>query len=138
MTTKIHILSDTCGRPLRLRITLGKASDVALGFRLIEVRAARRRSPKRCVISIGSVRNVVCGRAVEHYAGMARMKRWPKMTANWALAMVHSRDGILHSFSERFKIRQSSLVAASSLGKWPRARRARRSFEFSASMALVV
>ena len=44
-------------------------------------------------------------RAFEHYAAMARMKRSPKMTANWALAMVHSRGGIFHSFSDRFKIR---------------------------------
>jgi DNA-binding Lrp family transcriptional regulator len=53
----------------------------------------------------GSVRNFVCGRAAEHYAAMALMKRSPKMTANCALAMVHSRGGILHSFSDRFKIR---------------------------------
>jgi hypothetical protein len=69
---------------------------------------------------------------------MARMKRSPKMTANCALAMDHSRGGIFHSFSARFKIRYSSLVAASSLGKWPLALTARRSFEFSASMAFVV
>ena len=53
----------------------------------------------------GTVRNFVCGRAVEHYAAMALMKRSPKMTANWALAMDHSRGGIFHSFSDRFKIR---------------------------------
>ena len=47
----------------------------------------------------------MCGRAVEHYAAMALMKRSPNRTANWALAMDHSRGGILHSFSERFKIR---------------------------------
>ena len=52
--------------------------------------------------------------------------------------MDHSRGGILHSFSERFKIRYNSLVAASSLGKWPLALTARLSFEFSASMAFVV
>ena len=34
----------------------------------------------------GTVRNFVCGRAVEHYACMALMKRSPKITANWALA----------------------------------------------------
>jgi hypothetical protein len=55
--------------------------------------------------SKGTVRNFVCGRAVEHYAAMALMKRSPKMTANWALAMDHSRGGIFHSFSDRFKIR---------------------------------
>ena len=53
----------------------------------------------------GTVRNFVCGRAVEHYAAMARMKRSPKMTANCALAIDHSRGGIFHSFSDRFKIR---------------------------------
>jgi hypothetical protein len=53
----------------------------------------------------GSVRNFVCGRADAHYAAMALMNRSPNMTANWALAMVHSRGGILHSFCDRFKIR---------------------------------
>lgn len=56
-------------------------------------------------IDEGTVRISVCGRAVEHYAAMALMKRSPNMTANWALAMVHSRGGIFHSFSDRFKIR---------------------------------
>lgn len=54
---------------------------------------------------IGTVRISVCGRAVEHHAAMALMKRSPKMTANRALAMVHSRGGIFPSFSDRFKIR---------------------------------
>ena len=56
----------------------------------------------------------------------------------WALAMHHSRAGIVHSFSERFKTRKSSFMAASSVGKWPLARTARRNFAFRASMALVV
>ncbi|EQA97205.1 hypothetical protein L286_23025 [Sphingobium sp. HDIP04] len=51
------------------------------------------------------VRNFVCGEAVDHQAVMALMKRSPKSTANWAFAMFHSRGGILHSFSDRFKIR---------------------------------
>ena len=66
------------------------------------------------------------------------MKRSPKRTANCALAIAHSRGGIFHSFSDRFKTRNSSFSAASSLGKCPLARTARRSFEFKASMALVV
>jgi hypothetical protein len=53
----------------------------------------------------GTVRISVCERAIERYAAMALMKRSPKMTANCAFAMDHSRGGILHSFSERFKIR---------------------------------
>src|SRR5271170_4693506 len=69
---------------------------------------------------------------------IARVNRSPKRTANWALAIHHSRGGMIHSFSERFKTRKSSFVAASSLGKCPRARTARRSLEFSASMAFVV
>ena len=48
---------------------------------------------------------------------IANVKRSPKRTANWALAMDHSRGGMIHCFSERFKTRKRSLVAASSLGK---------------------
>ena len=69
---------------------------------------------------------------------MARVKRSPKRTANCALAMHHSRGGMVHSFSDRFKTRKSSFVAASSLGKCPLALTARRSLELSASIALVV
>src|SRR3954468_15012955 len=54
---------------------------------------------------------------------MAEVKRSPNRTANCDLAMAHSRGGIIHSFSERFKTRKRSFVAASSLGKCPLARR---------------
>ena len=54
---------------------------------------------------MGTVRNFVCGEAVDHQAVMALMKRSPKSTANCAFAMFHSRGGIFHSFSDRFKIR---------------------------------
>ena len=50
---------------------------------------------------------------------MAEVKRSPNRTANCDLAMTHSRGGMIHSFSERFKTRKRSLVAASALGKWP-------------------
>src|SRR5205823_13064513 len=69
---------------------------------------------------------------------MAAVKRSPKRTANCDLAMDHSRGGMIHSFSDRFKTRKRSLVAASSVGKWPLALTARRSLAFSASMAFVV
>ena len=69
---------------------------------------------------------------------MALVKRSPKMTANWALAIDPLTAPIFHSFSERFKTRKRSFIAASSVGKCPRARTARRSLEFSASIALVV
>src|SRR4051812_2848759 len=86
----------------------------------------------------GPARNSVYGRAVEPQPAMAWVKRSPKRTANWALAIAHSRGGILHSFSARFKTRNSSFIAASSVGKWPLARTARRSLELSASIAFVV
>jgi hypothetical protein len=50
---------------------------------------------------------------------MAAVERSPKRTANWDLAMDHSRGGMIDSFSERLKTRKRSSVAASSLGKWP-------------------
>ena len=75
---------------------------------------------------------------VQYQAVIAFANRSPKMTAIWALAAVHSRGGIFQSFSARFKTRNRSFSAASSLGKCPLARTARRSFEFNASMALVV
>src|SRR4051812_24962685 len=54
----------------------------------------------------GSVRNSVCVRSVErHGQARALLKRWPNRTANWALAMAHSRAGILHSRSVLFKTR---------------------------------
>ena len=70
-----------------------------------------RRDPSRIVhplpeiLLAGTVRNSVKGRRVEHQAAMARVKRSPKMTANCALAMTHSRGPIFHAFSERFKTR---------------------------------
>jgi len=56
-------------------------------------------------VQCGSVGIFVCGRAVEHQPAMVLVKRSPKMTGNWAFAMVHLRGPILHSFSERFKTR---------------------------------
>jgi hypothetical protein len=79
----------------------------------------------------------VCGAANPAQA-IALAKRSPKRMANCALAMVHSRAGMVHSFSARFKTRKSSFSTASSVGKWPRARTARRSFAFKASIAFVV
>lgn len=61
----------------------------------------------------------------------------PKTTANWVFASNHSRGGRFHSSAAWFSTRDSSFMAASSLGKCPRVRTARRSLEFSASMAFV-
>jgi hypothetical protein len=59
------------------------------------------------------------------------------MIAIWALTAVHFRRGIFQSFSVRFKTRNNSFSAASSLGKCSLARTARRSLEFKALMAFV-
>lgn len=45
----------------------------------------------------------MCGRAVEH-SRHCPDEALAKDDSNWALAMVHSRGGIFHSFSDRFKI----------------------------------
>ena len=60
------------------------------------------------------------------------------MMANWVLASHHSRGGIFHVCATWRKTRYSSLIAASSVGKWPRVLTARRSFAFKASIAFVV
>ena len=65
-------------------------------------------------------------------------KRSPNMMANWVFASAHSRGGIFHSCTTWGKTRKISFVAASSLGKWPLARTARRSLAFKASIAFVV
>jgi transposase len=36
LTTKIHMLADTFGRPLRFRITPGQASDITSAPHLLE------------------------------------------------------------------------------------------------------
>ena len=61
----------------------------------------------------------------------------PKTTANWVLASNHSRGGRFHSSAALFKTKYSSFIAASSFGKCPLARTARRSLAFSASIAFV-
>ena len=60
------------------------------------------------------------------------------MTANCVFASAHSRGGRFHSAVARFKTKYNSFVAASSEGKCPLVLTARRSLEFSASMAFVV
>jgi hypothetical protein len=69
--------------------------------------------------------------------GQVMAKRSWKRMANCALAALHSLCGIFQSLDARFNTRKSSFSAASSWGKWPRARTARRSLALSDSMALV-
>ena len=81
-----------------------RTRDKAAALTFMKKTLKRHGSPE-AIRTDGTVRIFVCGRAVEHYAAMALMKRSPNMTANWALAMDHSLGGIFHSFSDRFKIR---------------------------------
>src|SRR5580704_12644598 len=60
------------------------------------------------------------------------------MMANWVLASHHSRGGIFHVCATWRKTRYSNLIAASSVGKCPLVRTARRSLAFKDSMAFVV
>ena len=54
------------------------------------------------------------------------------------LCLAHFRGGIFHVSTVWRKTGNSSFMTASSVGKWLRILTALRSFEFSASMALVV
>ena len=74
-------------------------------------------------------------RRVDHHVFT---KRSLNMMANCVFASAHSRGGRFHSAAAWFKTRYSNFVAASSEGKCPLVRTARRSLEFSASMAFVV
>jgi hypothetical protein len=58
--------------------------------------------------------------------------------ANQALPVRHPRDGRLNSSTARLTSSYGSFIAASTPGKWPRVRAARRSFEFKASITFVV
>ena len=80
-----------------------------------------------------TVRNFVWGGVDQVMA----KRSWKRM-ANCALAALHSFCGIFQSLDARFNTRKSSFSAASSCGKWPRARTARRSLALSDSIALVV
>ena len=59
------------------------------------------------------------------------------MTANCVLAAFHSRDAIFQFWLTSRKTKNSSLDAASSLGKWPRTRTALRKRLCRLSMAFV-
>ena len=59
------------------------------------------------------------------------------MMANWVLASHHSRGGIFHVCATWRKTRYSNLIAASSVGKCPLVRTARRNLAFKDSMAFV-
>ena len=60
------------------------------------------------------------------------------MMASRDLTACHSRTERFHSVDVALSARWINFAAASSLGKWPRVRTARRIFEFKASMEFVV
>lgn len=68
----------------------------------------------------------------------AEVKRSSNKMASCALAMLHSRGGIFHSFAARFNTRKRSLSALSSVGKCPLVLTARRSLAFKLSIEFVV
>ena len=122
----------------------GQAAKVALlgvldwKYRDLVVHTSRTKRSADFITFLGACQEFRVRAGVNIDQAIAFVKRSPKRPANWALAMPHSRAGMVHSFSVRFKTRNSSFIAASSVGKCPRARTAVRSFELSASMAFVV
>jgi hypothetical protein len=98
---------------------LAHEHDAALAGSLGDGSHPRQTSKRSIVPPLhGAVSEFSCvGRAVDPVQAIARMKRSPKRMANCALAMHHSRAGMVHSFSDRFKTRNSSFRAASSVGK---------------------
>ena len=114
-----------------IRRRKGTPSEDHLKFALtvIDERfAARTNSPA------GTIGIFVCEAVFRH----ASTKRSLNMTANWVFASNHSRGGRFQSAAAWFKTKYSSFAAASSDGKWPLVLTARRSLEFSASIAFVV
>ena len=58
------------------------ANTLSIGFEVRRWSQCSAGKSKKVSSLSGTVSNFVCGRAVEHYAAMALMKRSPKMTAN--------------------------------------------------------
>ena len=71
----------------------------------------------------GSVRNLGVRGGFSHHA-LTNLSS--NMMANWVLASHHSRGGIFHVCATWRKTRYSNLIAASSVGKCPLVRTARR------------
>jgi len=65
----------------------------------------------------------MCWRAVERGSAAARLKRSPEGTANWASTKRHSQAALVYSFLVRFKTRNKSYRAASSVGNRPQSPR---------------
>ena len=98
--------SATTTEAVRRAIQHGQASlrELARRYGVNPKTVAKWR--RRTSVADGTVGNSVCVWSVgRHGQARALVKRWPKSTANWALAMAHSRRGILHSRSVRFKTR---------------------------------
>src|SRR5215471_16321507 len=101
---------------------------------MAEERANRKLAAILAADVVGSIRNFVREAVFRHW----QTNLSPNTMANWVLASNHSRGGRFHSSAALFKTKYSSFIAASSFGKCPLARTARRSLAFSASIAFVV
>jgi hypothetical protein len=69
------------------------------------------------------------GWAIQHNQAIARVKRSPKRTASWALAMHHSRGGMIHSFSGPVQNQEEELCCRLVAGEIPPALTVQRGFE---------
>jgi hypothetical protein len=69
----------------------------------------------------GGPSGILCAAGRLNRSGHAYCGAFAEQDGELALAMDHSRSGMIHSFSERFNTRTRSFVAASSLGNdlWP-------------------
>ena len=74
-------------------------------------------SPRSSRLQRGRSEFSVCGGLLAIDQAMTRVRRSLDRTANWILAVHYARAGIVHFFSGRFNITNSSFSAASSAGK---------------------
>jgi hypothetical protein len=130
-----------CGTLRRGRFLLKRKSrGDRIRAKLREIKAELRRRMHQSIPEQGKwarqvgLSLILCVRPVQHQ----QTNLSPKTTANCVLASIHSRGGRFHSSAALLRTRYSNFIAASSLGKWPLARMARRSFAFRASIAFVV
>jgi hypothetical protein len=136
--------TELLGDAVKAGALLRKAEELAAGLgqeerdRVAEVTLsarARRTLTKADVQGLGECQKSCVRGRVSHHA-LTNLSS--NMMANWVLASHHSRGGIFHVCATWRKTRYSNLIAASSVGKCPLVRTARRSLAFKDSMAFVV
>jgi Transposase, Mutator family len=108
------------------RQALGRAPQIVV-IQLSAVGTLNGCTTQPCGLRPGTIRNFVREAVFRHWPTNLS----PKTTANWVLASNHSRGGRFHSSAALLKTKYSSFIAASSFGKCPLTRTARRSLAFS-------